>query len=152
MKQLMKLSLAMVVMFVFAAGAFAQTADRKSVSKDDRMKMKMEKMKSELSLTDEQTAKIQEIYKNHFSSMENKGQFQSADKSAEQKEEFKNKKAAMEQEVKAVLTADQLSKYEAMKAERKAKMKEKHGKKDYKKNKGEERRKTIQGQEAKPTK
>jgi Spy/CpxP family protein refolding chaperone len=151
MKKLLKLSLALVVMFVFATGAIAQTAERKSMSKDDRMKMKIEKMKSELSLTDEQAAKIQEIYKNHFSSMENKGQFQSADKSDAQKEEFKNKRAALDKDIKAVLTADQLSKYEAMKAERKAKMKERHGNKN-RKNKGEERSKTIQGQEAKPVK
>ncbi len=151
MKQLLKLSLALVVMFVFAAGAIAQTADRKSISKDEKMKMKMEKMKSELSLTDEQTAKIQEIYKNHFSSMENKGQFQSADKSDASKAEFAKKRAAMQQEIKAVLTADQVRKFDALQAERKAKMKERHGNKNQK-NKGEERSKTIQGQEAKPTK
>lgn len=135
MKQVLKLTLALVVMVAFAAGVMAQTADRKNMSKDEKMKMKMERMKSELSLTDEQTAKIQEIYNKHFN----------ADDRSASKEDWKNKREAVQNEVKAVLTADQVRKLEAMQAERKAKMKERHDNKDKGvKNKGEERRKNTQ--------
>lgn len=129
MKQLLKLSLALVLMAFFASAALAQSADRKSMSKEEKVKMKVERMKTELSLSDEQASKIENIFLNHS---------KSADKSGT-KEDWKNKKEAIHSEIKAVLTADQLAKFEAMQAERKDKMKERHKHKGH--SNGEERKK-----------
>lgn len=130
MKKLLKLSLAFVVMVVFAAGTMAQSADRKGMSKEEKVKMKVERMKTELSLSDEQATKIQSIYMNHLNSSDKSGT----------KEDWKNHKEAMQSEIKAVLTAEQLEKYEALQAERKEKIKEKHQHKNHNHKSGEKRK------------
>ena len=132
MNQVLRLSLAMLAIVLFTAGAIAQTSDRQKMSKEEKIQMKVERMKSELNLSEEQTDKITSILKNHFQAEE------------KTREEHRAQRAAVHEEIKAVLTPEQTKKLEAMHAERKDKMKERHGDRKHMKNKGEERRKNME--------
>ncbi len=63
----------------------------------------------ELTLSDEQEAKVLELYKEHFSKIKEK----TSGNSRPKREEMEALKTAFEKEVKAELTKEQISKYSA---------------------------------------
>ena len=113
--------------FIFVMMAFiglgvqnAAAQDFKGPKKGDMAKMETEGLKKALSLTDDQTTKVQAINEKYSKKMDE----MHADKT-QTKEAAKTKMDEMrkqkDEEIKAVLTADQVKKYE----EQKAKMKDK---------------------------
>ncbi|HXA00424.1 MAG TPA: hypothetical protein VNW99_00445 [Cytophagaceae bacterium] len=110
-----------IVAFVFTAYAQDKTHDPEA-----RAKKQTEMIKTQLSLTPEQTAKIESINLKY------------SQKSKEQREEMHKKMQTLgedkDKETGAVLTKEQLEKYNALKAEQKNKSMQYH--KDHKKNCG----------------
>ncbi|HQD10620.1 MAG TPA: hypothetical protein PLQ65_13205 [Flavihumibacter sp.] len=109
--------------FILVAGAAsAQDNDRAHKSAEERAKAQSDKMKTELALTDDQYTKIYDLNLKYAKKNEEiRGG--TDDKMAK----MKASQAAMQEKdaaVKAILDAGQYEKYEAMKADRKDKMKE----------------------------
>lgn len=80
----------------------------------------MEKMKTELGLTDEQAAQLTEVYKQARPAQD--GQRPS-------REEMQKKREEMEAKVKGILTEEQYSKYQKMQQERRQRGPKKDGEK-----------------------
>lgn len=95
-----------------------QAQKTKSIEQRQQMQAKrMEKMKKELSLTDEQSSKLKTMndgYKSKFESLKNN---ESLDRTAK-KEQFKALKQQQKDELKNVLTQDQMKKLDEMKKDK----------------------------------
>jgi Spy/CpxP family protein refolding chaperone len=100
-------------LFTIVTFAFTAYAQTKSHDSEDRVKRQTEMMKTKLSLTAEQTAKIESINLKY------------AQKSKVQREEMHNSMQALreekDKETGAILTNEQLDKYNVLKAELKNK-------------------------------
>ena len=127
-----------VLMFLLAASlsapaVFAQNANakREHKSPEEKAKMKTERLDKQLDLTDEQEAKVEQIYLNSARKMAELKEQKGDDKKA-MGQDFKVIKQATNEQLKAVLTPEQMAKKEKMEAERREKHKNKKGKGHYK--------------------
>ncbi len=107
-------------------------SDKKHVEKtpEERADRQVKRMTEDLKLTDDQAVRIREISLRKSQQMSAlKGR--NADNKEAMKAEMMQIKNAYQGDLKTILTPEQLEKHEALKAERKAKMKGKHeGQKD----------------------
>ena len=106
-KQLLTL---MAVAMLSAVSCVAQSESPERGQRGGRRGDMMEKMKTELSLTDEQATKMKEV----FSQMRPQKQGERPSK-----EEMEKKRTEMEAKVKEILTEEQYTKYQKMQSERK---------------------------------
>lgn len=114
--------------------AMAQQKEAKKMDKVDfaqKQEQKLQKMKSELGLNDAQVAKIKAIQERRREEMSANLEARKADRTAKM-EEMKAKREKNDAEMKAILTPEQYTRWEAIKAEkmkdREGKMKNKEGK------------------------
>lgn len=115
MKNIQKIAfLAFALFFAFSVSTFAQGRG----GKHHNQEQKLEKMKTELGLSDSQVEQIKTIYTSNKE--QNKGLRQEAKNGNEEsKAKLKANRTAMKAEVNKILTPEQLKKAEALKAERK---------------------------------
>ena len=120
----MKRAISMLLAFVFAASVCSiAIADEgwgekdKGMSMEQRNKKHLDKMTKDLNLTPDQQTKVADI-------MKTTGEKMQAEKK-KMEESMKAMKDDKVKQIKAVLTPDQATKYDAMMAENKAKMEKK---------------------------
>lgn len=127
LKQLMLVGAGLL--FTFSLSAQSPDAGRKQKGQDGRKGDRMEKVKAELGLTDKQAAEweaINEKYKAEHQKIKESNQA----KKAAVREEMKALREAHDAEVDALLTPEQLQKWNEMKAEREARKSERREKQD----------------------
>ncbi len=118
MKNIQKIAVlslfAFVLFFSFSVSTFAQ----KENGKHHNQKEKLEKMKTELGLSDSQVEQIKSIYSSNKE--ENKGLRKSAKEGNEEsRAKLKENRKELKTEIDKILTPEQRKKAEALKAERK---------------------------------
>lgn len=111
-----KLMLAAILFCGVQATSFAQDGGFKRHSPKERAEMQTEKMATSLGLNDEQKKAVLEINLKSAEKIANAGD--------NRREAFKEVQAQNEEEFKKVLTADQFTKYQELRKERMAKMRD----------------------------
>ena len=104
----MKKQIITMVALTMLSAATAMAQGERPEQKGPRGNM-MEKMKTELSLTDEQAAKMQEVFKEMRPSKQGE---------RPSREEMEKKRTEMETKIKGILTEEQYAKYQKMRSER----------------------------------
>ena len=120
-----KLVMAIALMVGVQATALAQKGDFRSMTPEQRAEKKTARMEQTLNLTADQKKAVYELNLNAAKNMQ-------AGNGAG-KEKMMEAHRANDAKLKNILSADQYSKYEQMKAERKKKMQEKRGERELKK-------------------
>lgn len=123
MKQLI-LSIATVM---FALSGFAQKGSKAQMTAEELATKRAEKLKTELSLSDDQKTKVYAaILERHNKVKAIKEKF--GDNKKGMGKELKPVRESFDASMKSILNADQLAKWETLKAQQKEKMKVKKGK------------------------
>jgi Spy/CpxP family protein refolding chaperone len=117
-----KLMLAAIAVVFVCSTALGQ--QRQRPSSDDIAKKQTEQMTKNLSLTDDQKAKVDAINLKYAKKQEEAFKSSKEDREAK-REEMKKTRDAKDSELKAVLTADQYTKYQQIREEQKNKRGEK---------------------------
>ncbi len=124
----MKKVILSVVAVVFAVSAFAQDAAKVKKTPEEVAQKRADKLKTELTLTDDQRAKAYTILLDNATKVQAiKAKYPNDKKAA--RTEIKPVKAACDTSIKAILTPEQIIKYDAMKKAHKDKKGAKNGKK-----------------------
>ncbi len=121
MKKVMFLALAIVL---FAGNVLAQTPqsgesslnrnrDRGPVNREQRMKMRMERLNQQLNLNDEQKKKVEALFTDEETQM-NKLREQQSDNREQNRSAFEKMRTEREAKMKDILTPDQFTKYTEM--------------------------------------
>jgi protein CpxP len=123
-KSIMKKIILSLVAIVFAVGAFAQKGPKSEKTAEEMANKRADKLKTELSLSDEQRAKVYQAHLDKMTKMKAIKDKNLEDKKAAAKE-MKPVRDSFQANMKSILTADQYNKWEAAKKNEQATRKEK---------------------------
>jgi hypothetical protein len=113
-------------MALIAISVFAQQGPPKNMqTAEERAKQNTERLKTELALTADQEKKVQEINLASAKKMDEIFKNSQGDRDAA-REKIKVVKADQDKQIKALLTADQIKKYDALIAKMEAERQQKH--------------------------
>ncbi len=118
----MKKLMLTIVAAVFAVGSFAQDAPKTPKTPEEVANKRADKLKTELALTDDQRAKVYAAELDRITKVRAIRAKYPTDKKAARKE-IKPVNDAFQTTLKGILTAEQITKWEALKAKAKEKRK-----------------------------
>lgn len=117
--KLKKLSMILLSAGALSFGAYlAHAGTHQRGNPDEMIQRHMDRLKSELNLTSDQSTKIKSIYERHEPEMKsNRAAFQSATSDAEKQsvmQKIRSESQSTDAEIKGVLTSEQATKYNQM--------------------------------------